>query len=215
MPTAAGVGSAVGFLRAPISYEVVRSRYACLDDTFDPDLANAIFAEMRAEAEAIVAGAAPGAALVETRTADMRYRGQGHELSVVLPVTELDAGARETLSDLFDVAYSAAYARRIPDLDVEVMNWTLRLSVAQDPPAPCPPMPESAEATARRHRPLFDPDSGPLEDVPAYRREDLGPGALIHGPAVIAEDETSTVVMESFRAQINALGYIEISKEQS
>ena len=215
VPTAAGVGSAVGFLRAPISYEVVRSRYACLDDTFDPGLANAIYSEMRAEAEAIVTGAAPDAELVETRTADMRYRGQGHEISVAVPVVEFDAAARQTLAELFDAAYSAAYARRIPDLDVEVMNWTLRLSVAQDPPTLCPPMPESDAPAAAGHRALFDPDAGPQENVATYRRNDLRPGARIPGPAVIAEDETSTVVTDAFGARINALGYIVMSKEDA
>ena len=46
---------------------------------------------MRAEAEAVVRAGAPDATLVETRTADMRYRGQGHEISVSLPLGRFDA----------------------------------------------------------------------------------------------------------------------------
>src|SRR6186713_653078 len=78
VPSGAGVGSAVGFLMAPVAYEVVRSRYVQLDeDKFDPAFVNRLFAEMRAEAEAVVKAGAPDARLVATRTADMRYRGQG------------------------------------------------------------------------------------------------------------------------------------------
>ena len=57
----AGVGSAVGFLMAPVAYEVVRSRYVGLDDAFDPGLVNTLFAQLLAEAEAVVKAAAPPA----------------------------------------------------------------------------------------------------------------------------------------------------------
>src|SRR6185295_780684 len=84
VPSHAGVGSAVGFLRAPIAYEVVRSQLQRLDG-FDPDGANALLAAMRAEAEAIVRRGEPDAPLTESRSAFMRYRGQGHEIAVKLP----------------------------------------------------------------------------------------------------------------------------------
>src|SRR6185436_12999462 len=92
VPSGAGVGSAVGFLMAPVAYEVVRSRYVQLD-AFDPAFVNRLFAEMHAEAEAVVKAGAPNARLVETRTADMRYRGQGHEITVDLPRGEFSAAS--------------------------------------------------------------------------------------------------------------------------
>ena len=81
VPSYAGVGSAVGFLRAPIAYEIVRSALQRLD-TFDAAAANALYAAMRAEAEPIVRRGAGAAPLTETRSAFMRYRGQGHEIAV-------------------------------------------------------------------------------------------------------------------------------------
>src|SRR5204862_4755499 len=127
VPSGAGVGSAVGFLMAPVAYEVVRSRYVQLD-AFDPAFVNRLFAEMRAEAEAVVKAGAPNARLVETRTADMRYRGQGHEITVSLPPGPFDRASREKLVTLYEEGYAATFGRTIPGLDVEIMNWTLRLA---------------------------------------------------------------------------------------
>ena len=92
VPVGAGVGSAFGFLRAPIAYEVVRTRHLRLD-LFDAKTVNGLFSAMREEAEAVVRRAAPGETLVETRHAFMRYRGQGHEIAVPLPNRALDADA--------------------------------------------------------------------------------------------------------------------------
>lgn len=215
VPVAAGVGSAVGFLQAPVAYEVVRSRYALLDATFDADGLNTLYAEMRAEAEQIVAEAAPGAVLIETRTADMRYHGQGHEIAVDLPAGPYDKSLRDTLSGLFETAYAATYSRRIPGLEVEVMNWTLRLSAIVDDPAPCPPMPDGSVPEPAGTRELFDPEAGILSTAPVYRRDALAPGSTITGPAIIAEDETTTVVLTGFTARLNAVGYIVLQWEGS
>ena len=213
LPVAAGVGSAVGFLQAPVAYEVVRSRYALLDDSFDPDGLNALFREMRTEAEEIVAAAAPGAVLVEKRTADMRYRGQGHEITVDLPAGPYDRSLRDTLGEAFNQAYAETYSRRIPGLDVEAMNWTLRLSAEIEAPAPCPPDPAAVARDPSGMRDMFDPDTGVFSSVPVYQRSALAPGAVIGGPAIIAEDETTTIVLASFTARINALGYIVLKWE--
>jgi N-methylhydantoinase A len=215
VPVAAGVGSAVGFLQAPVAYEVVRSRYARMDETVDTAGLNALYADMRAEAEQIVAEAAPGVSLVETRTADMRYHGQGHEIAVALPAGPYDASLRDELTGLFETAYAATYSRRIPGLDVEVMNWTLRLSATVEDPAPCPPMPDATKPEPLGMRDLFDPDSGILSAAPVYRRDVLTAGAEITGPAIIAEDETTTIVLAGFTARLNAVGYIVMQWEGS
>src|SRR5262249_1552169 len=88
VPPHAGGGSAVGFLRAPIAFGVVRSRYMRLS-AFDADAANAIIAEMRAEALEVVRAGAGSAPLIEPRSAFMRYVGQGHEIVVPLPARDL------------------------------------------------------------------------------------------------------------------------------
>ena len=212
VPSNAGVGSAVGFLRAPIAYEIVRSQLQRLD-AFDGASANALLAAMRAEAEAIVRRGEPKAPLTETRSAFMRYRGQGHEIAVPVPARDYrDEDAGELLA-AFETAYRRLYSRIIPGVEVEVLSWVLLLSgpVPADAAEPPPEPPRYTPQPARR-RAVFDADTADFIDVPIYERVGLVPGAFIAGPAVIVEDETSTLVSPAFDARIDAYGYIELTR---
>src|SRR5207245_9035931 len=90
VPANAGVGSAVGFLRAPVAYEIVRTNLQRLA-AFDAATANRILGEMREAAEAIVRQGAGAVPLSEQRSAFMRYKGQGHEIAVPLPARQYAA----------------------------------------------------------------------------------------------------------------------------
>jgi N-methylhydantoinase A len=213
IPSGAGVGSAFGFLRAPVAYEVARSRYVRLDASFDPNFVNALFDEMRQEAEAVVRAGAPDATLVETRAADMRYSGQGHEISVSLPLGRFDASLKPQLVKSYERDYAAAFGRTIPGLDVEIMNWTLRLAATAAPLPPCPPTPAQGQPKPRQMRPVFAADELVLQDAPIYYRDDLQIGDAMPGPAVITEIETTTIVPRGFLARIDPLGSIVLEKE--
>ena len=213
VPSGAGVGSAVGFLMAPVAYEVVRSRYVQLDkDKFDPGYVNKLFAEMHAEAEAVVKAGAPQAKLAVTRTADMRYRGQGHEITVDLPAGDFTPASRELLIKRYEEGYAATFGRTIPGLSVEIMNWTLRLAAEQPPVAKSPPQPADIAAKPRGSRPVYDAADQDMKDVSVYHRADLTIGSFMPGPAVIAEDETTTIVPKSFSARISPIGAILLEK---
>jgi N-methylhydantoinase A len=214
VPSYAGVGSAVGFLRAPIAYEIARSGLQRLD-AFDAAAANALLAAMRAEAEPIVRRGA-GAALTETRSAFMRYRGQGHEIAVPLPTRTYAAADAATLRAAFEEAYRRLYSRIIPGVEVEILSWVLLLSAPPPAePATAPPSPTAHTPEPARHRPVFDPELGEFVTVAIYDRRDLKPGAQIAGPAIIVEDETSTVVTGLFDATVDAFGYIELTRRAS
>jgi len=214
VPSYAGVGSAVGFLRAPIAYEIVRSSLQRLDE-FDAAVANALFAAMRSEAEPIVRRGAGDVPLTETRSAFMRYRGQGHEIAVPLPTRSYRSDDAAPLRDAFESEYRRLYSRVIPGVEVEILSWVMLLSgpipteAAIAMPVPTPYSPE-----LKRVRPIFDAESGEFVEVAIHERRDLKPGALIPGPAIIVEDETSTVVSRLFNAQIDAFGYIELTRRQ-
>jgi N-methylhydantoinase A len=212
VPQGAGVGSAIGFLRAQISYEVVRTRYMDLRE-FDADAVNDIYATMRAEAEAVVRLGAPDEPLVETRGAFMRYRGQGHEIMVPVPGRTFEANDGAALTEWFEAAYQALFSRTIPNLGVEVLTWTLSLATdrtgtesARQPQAAHRPEPEG-------QRRLFDPASGDWVEAAVYSRADLRPGAKVPGPAMIIEDETTTLVTNGFAATVNPLGQIIMTRE--
>jgi N-methylhydantoinase A len=212
VPPGAGVGSAFGFLLAPISYEVVRTLYTHLDAAFDFGALNRLRNEMRAEAVAVVRLGAPSAPLTEGWTANMRYRGQGHELTVTIPAAELAPASAAELERLFIVDYEQQFGRRIPGLDVEALSWSLRLATVGAPVAHCPPTPASHVAEPADHVDVIDPPSGGLESIALYNRGALMPGSTIAGPALIVEDETTTLVTKTFTARIDAFGAVVMTR---
>jgi len=180
---------------------------------FDPGAANAIIAEMRAEALEVVRAGAGSAPLIEPRSAFMRYVGQGHEIVVPLPARDLTAADVAFLRDSFQREYEALFSRTIPHAEIEILTWSLTVSTE----------PERAGTAARKieagdppleagRRRLFDWESESTIDVPVYWRPDLAPGARLSGPAIIAEDETTTFVTAAFDAGINAHGCIVLER---
>jgi len=207
VPVGAGVGSAFGFLRASIAYEVVRTRHVRLD-MFDAKMLNELFGAMRGEAEAVVRPAAPGEALVESRQAFMRYRGQGHEIAVPLPNEPFAADAAGELRRRFEATYEQVFGRAIPRLEVEALTWTLSIATDRPLPPPAKPVARVAAPAPSGHREVFDPVSGLLERAALHERKVLKPGMWFGGPALIVEDGTTTVVPSGFSARINELGQI-------
>ena len=207
VPVGAGVGSAFGFLRASIAYEVVRTRHVRLD-MFDAKMLNELFAAMRAEAETVVRPAAPGETLVESRQAFMRYRGQGHEIAVPLPNEPFAADAAGDLRRRFEATYEQVFGRAIPKLEVEALTWTLSIGTDRPLPPPASPVAKLASPAPSGHREVFDPASGLLERAALHERKALTPGMSFDGPALIVEDGTTTVVPAGFIAHINEVGQI-------
>jgi N-methylhydantoinase A len=171
--------------------------------------------EMRGEAEAIVRRAEPAASLLEQRSAFMRYRGQGHEIAVELPVRDFTAADRSTFRELFETAYRRLYSRSIPGVEIEILSWVVAVSAPAEGDLGAPISERPTQPKPRARRAVFDPDSGDFQEVAIYWRDDLSPGARISGPAVIAEDETSTVVSPRFDARIDRFGYIELIRREA
>ena len=213
VPTEAGVGSAIGFLRAPIAYEVVRSRNMRLRD-FDSDAANAIIEEMHAEALAVVRSGAPDARLEQTRGAFMRYVGQGHEIFVAFPGRALGPGDRQVVQRAFDQEYSRLYRRVIPEAEVEVLTWALTISTVAEQPEPVGEVEIRRAPAPADLLQVPDLETGDEREVPLYWRPDLEPGVVISGPAIVAEDETSTFVTRRFTARVAANRYLVIERHR-
>jgi N-methylhydantoinase A len=212
VPTEAGVGSAIGFLLAPVAYEVVRSRRQKLA-SLKTDLVNSLMAEMHDEALAVVRQGGNATDLTETRHAYMRYVGQGHEIPVSLPVENYTDAHSMVFQQAFEAAYTRLYGRTIVGIDIEVLSWTLTIS------APVQKIAAVTAAQQQRTTPaptgqqsFFDPVMARRIDAPIFLRDQLQPGDHITGPALITEDQTTTVVTSSFDATIDARGYIVMTR---
>ncbi len=200
IPPNAGVGSAHGFLDAPIAYEVVRTLLVRLD-ALDQSRIDTMFAEMRQETEAVVRLGAPTGELQETRLAYMRYRGQGHEIAVPFPAGKADPA---TLRLAFDTTYTAMFGRVIPRLEIEVVTWTLALQQRRDEPERSTPPPRITPARPTGTRRIVDSETGETVTAQIHTRTTLQPGASVTGPAVILEDGTTTVIPSGRRAHVGA-----------
>ncbi|MDP3673672.1 MAG: hydantoinase/oxoprolinase family protein [Novosphingobium sp.] len=212
VPSNAGVGSAVGFLAAPIAYELVRSRHARLD-AFDTAAVSDLLQEMATEARALVEPGAASAPVRERCAAFMRYVGQGHEITVELPnrrLTEADlAGLRQS----FERDYTALFERPIPGAAIEVLSWSVLATTEPRNPLRVAEVTRKPAGKAAGSRKFFDGRAGQVVEIPLYHRDQMAPGATIAGPAVIAEDETSTFVSMSFDAHIDGAGSIVMERK--
>ena len=213
VPTEAGVGSAIGFLRAPVAYEVVRSRNMRLRD-FDSRAANAIFEEMHEEAFAVVRSGAPDARIEQTRGAYMRYVGQGHEIFVPFPVRALGPDDHGLVQRTFDEEYSRLYRRVIPEAEVEVLTWALAISTIAGRPEPVGEVEPRPAPPPLDYLRVPELETGEERDVPLFWRPDLEPGMAVEGPAVIAEDETSTFLPRRFGARVAANRHLVIERRR-
>ena len=207
VPQGAGVGAALGFLAAPVSYEVARSRYMRLAG-FNRALVHGVMDEMREEARGVVA-AATSEPLVETRRVWMRYVGQGFEIAVNLTAAAEQDGA--SLHAAFEAAYRQLYGRAIPGLDAEALSWTLTLSAA---PPPLPPQaPPAAGAPAAEAVQLYHAATGKLAPARRFVRASLPADAEMRGPALVVEAQTTTVVPAGFVATVSARGDLLMRRE--
>ncbi len=213
VPPNAGVGSAIGFLAAPVSYEMVRTTYMRLGG-FDHAVAASLLAEMAREIRAWVEPAALGAPLSERRVAFMRYIGQGHEIAVELPLRDLGPADDDVLRAQFEAAYKLLFKRVIPNAAVEIMAWSVLMATVTDLPQPVARPAPAATPPPSGMAQVFDGRSGRHMPVPGYRREHLLPGCHFPGPALIAEDETSTFVTDGFNVSIDGLGSIVMDRKE-
>ncbi|MDE0907690.1 MAG: hydantoinase/oxoprolinase family protein [SAR324 cluster bacterium] len=216
VPVSAGVGSAVGFLRAPAAYEIARSFYQRWN-ALDLEAVNQMFAEMQSVAREVVQQCAPDGQLHEERLAYMRYLGQGHEIAVPVPEKSLASEDLTVLHNEFENAYKVQYGRTIPNVELEILSWSLRIyetkpaeveSLETTGTPPESPAPEGV-------RQWFDPEAEQFVTAPVFQRDSLILGQRISGPAVIVETDTATIVSAAFVAEVDQKSNLVLFRKQT
>lgn len=207
IPRDPGVGSAVGFLFAPVSFEVIRSRYTTLDD-LDTAKLNAFFVDMIHEAENVVRAGAPEGELETRRVAFMRYHGQGHEIEIRMPDRRMDRSDIAGLRQAFEAEYERQFNRIVPGMTIEILNWGVTVSSASKPVMNAPRPARKSRIKAKAFRDILCDVTAEWRRAAVFERQALKPGDTLAGPALITEPQTTTFVSADFDAEIDGGGNI-------
>ncbi|MEO1108172.1 MAG: hydantoinase/oxoprolinase family protein [Pseudomonadota bacterium] len=213
IPPNPGVGSAVGFLFAPVSFEIVRSHYSLLN-SMDLDGVNDLFDAMISEAEEVVAKGTGDAQTQTRRTGFMRYHGQGHEIEIPLPDRAVTLEDIAPLTTAFEEEYRKQFSRPVPGMQIEILNWAVRVATLDNTVAPVLDAPERTMFNATETRPITCDVDGTIKDAAFIARADLKPGDHVSGPALIHEPQTTTLVSADFSALMDAIGNLVLIQDQ-
>jgi N-methylhydantoinase A len=209
VPPGAGVGSAIGFLRAPFSFEATRSVYIKLTQ-FDPQRVKTLLDELQMEAVGFVARCTSDSPIVLEFKAYMRYAGQGWEMPIDLDADCAKAPDAAVFESRFTDEYTKLFGRPVAGLDIEVTVWSVNAATTPDAVARVPESAARIHAIAPANRSLFEPAVEAFVEAAEIPRAHLRVEDMIAGPAAITEDETTIIVPSSRVATCLADGCIDL-----
>ncbi len=208
VPSGAGVGSAIGFLRAPVSFEATRSTYLRLSE-FSAEFVSNVLTELKKEASDFVREAEPKAPLGFEVKGYFRYVGQGWEIPVDLPDGPPD---QRTYQDQFERTYETLFGRVVHGLDIEITSWSVRAATEVAPADPVPEAEDAGAAEAAGTRDLYHSGTGGKRTATVWQRYGLVSGKRMYGPGIVTERETTIIVPEGFTATMRADGCIDLRR---
>jgi len=213
IPQGAGVGSAIGFLRAPFAYEALTSCVMPLSQ-LDTARLNILLDGLRQTADGFVQTGSQGK-IRRVITAYMRYAGQGWEIPVNLPDRKFVSADSAWFEQVFQDTYATHFGRAVQGLEIEFVTLAVN-TLAEEVQVQFCALRENAETTWAGHntRAVFDPTTGALQSSQIVERDAVQAGMRVIGPAVIVERETSTVVTSVFDAIIQNDGSILLLRKE-
>ena len=196
IPQGAGVGSAIGFLRAPFSFEANNSVFMQLS-SFDPVRVKQLFADMEKEASAFVRSCDQDANIKTEYKVYMRYAGQGWEIPVPLTVQHITKPDTADYKACFEREYEQLFARTVAGMEIEITVWSV--NAYTEPPEARPVQQQTHQRTLEttNTRPLFDPALSTFVNATVAQRDAVKDTTQIIGPAMLTEDETTIIVPSS------------------
>ena len=210
VPTGAGVGSAIGFLRAPFSFEANRSVYMKLSD-FDAPRIKTLLTDLQTEATSFVRSCDEHAPILSEFKVYMRYSGQGWEIPIELNQQQAMKPDMETFQRLFETDYINLFGRAVQGMDVEITVWAVNATTPAQKINQITQVSATTAATATGSRDIFDAASGAMLDAQIINRDNLKSGQTITGPAAITERETTIILPASHNAIRQPDGTIDIT----
>ncbi len=197
VPDTPGAFSALGLLCTDVTHDYIRSDLTTLE-TLIPDHAEAGFRAL--EDKAVSDLAAEGLSGADTRLireADLRYAGQGYELRVPLDGLDgpkISAATLSALTARFHERHQMLHGHAAPGAPVELVSYWLRavVPVAKSEPVPVRPTGGGEAEPVSERAVVFGAGGAVTANV--YRRGDLPPGAVVSGPAVVEQPDTTTLV---------------------
>ena len=196
IPQGAGVGSAIGFLRAPFSFEANNSVFMQLS-SFDPVRVKQLFADMEEEASAFVRSCVQDANIKTEYKVYMRYAGQGWEIPVPLTVQHITKPDTADYKACFEREYEQLFARTVAGMEIEITVWSV--NAYTEPPEVRPVQQKGHQRTLEttNTRPFFDPALSTFVNATVAQRDAVKDTTQIIGPAMLTEDETTIIVPSS------------------
>jgi N-methylhydantoinase A len=188
-------------LLADERHDFIRTIYSDLART---DLVKlvAVHDEMVAEAKAALRHGAEAEYQIQL---DLRYVGQEFTLSALVQLANLRRGDRQGIRTAFDRLYEQRYAHHSPDEPVELVN--IRLSaIGKRLKLRFPSLPAASAATVAGEREVYFSSTATPLAAKVYRRQDIGAGVQIAGPALIQEHGTTTLLFEQDRCEVAPSG---------
>ena len=210
IPQGAGVGSAIGFLRAPFSFESNRSVFMNTR-AFDPATVRALFADMEQEATRFVRSCDATSPIKADYKVYMRYKGQGWEIPVPLTPEQAQQADPAVFLQRFEQDYTKLFGRTVEGMEVEITVWSVNAHTPTAPVESATPVSAGATPASTGQRQLFDAALGISHNAGIYDRASFGPGNRIIGPAIVTEDETTIILPSSRQAMALSDGCIDIT----
>ena len=209
VPEGAGVGSAIGFLRAPFSFEANRSVYMKLSD-FDGDRIRSLLTDLKAEATGFVRTCDEFSPILSEFKVYMRYTGQGWEIPIELTEDQAMNPDVGTFEARFIEDYSKLFGRPVQGMDIEITVWSVNATTPPEKVARISETNGGDAAPISDTRPIFDAASAKYLDATVVNRLDMAVGARAAGPVAIVEDETTIIVPASRNAIRQPDGCIDV-----
>ena len=209
IPTNASVGSAVGFLKAPVGYEVVKSLRMLLN-VFQAEKVNELLKKMRNEAEKIIQNTPGKFSFVEERYAFMRYAGQGHEIKVAIDNADLSNEHSAKIKSSFEEQYEKLYSRILPNADIEILTWSLSISIANEEKKSFKNLKSFNKIKESKLVDFVDYERNEKIKIPYFERSELKPGDIISGQCIISEDQTTVVVSKNFNTKVLSNNFLQM-----